>query len=113
MKRELFTKTKTDDQDLQGVQDNVAAAFRLLAQFCPIIDGQLIDVVFKSVAPGAYVATVPHGLGRKYSGYIVVRSPALCLAPAEVASPAPDRTIQLVLASTSVAASLTLTLWVF
>lgn len=68
MKR--FVRIKTDDAELNKLQDRLEEYFRSF-DFSSILDGHLLEDV--ALVNGS-TTTVPHGLGRVPKGLILVKS---------------------------------------
>lgn len=69
-----FLDLTTDDQKLRPILDRLKEVVRVLSNK-QLIDGQLLEeVAVLKYAPTNYVNMIPHKLGRKMNGYIVVRA---------------------------------------
>lgn len=66
-----FTKIGQDDENLAQVQKNVDTAVSSLSKNA-LLAGTLVEGIVLS----ANTTLVPHKLGRKYKGYIIVKSSA-------------------------------------
>ena len=65
-----LVKLRTQDQDLNRVQDNVSAAFDILSG-STLLGGNIVEVTL-----GTGVTEVSHFLPQRFTGWIVVRKNA-------------------------------------
>lgn len=106
--RKTLPSINFEDEDIQRFEDNVAATLE------PVLSTELIDgVLVKNLTiPASLVLTVPHGLGRRALGWIVVNANAATsnayMVPTDQLSPNGS----VVLRFTS-GAGATISLWVF
>lgn len=94
-------------QDLDRIQHNIQESLGILKDL-EILDGKLVtaDITTASTA-------IPHGLGRSYKGYIVVKTvmaDASTFTGSVYEDPSPDDSIYLKLDTT---VNVTVTVWVF
>lgn len=90
-----LTLFKSTVEDVNTLQRNLKDFVQHLLK-CPILDGVLIDPITITSAQ----FNVPHGLGRAFRGYIIVRCYGTTFSLAE-AVPQPDPTKYVRLASTT------------
>jgi hypothetical protein len=97
-----FAKLQTEDPLLDRVQDRIKGALDAVGRV-PLLDGRLL-----TVSVGTSQTVIPHGLGRPWSGYIVVSRSA----NAQVWNAPPDAN-SFALLVLQASAAVTVTLWVF
>ena len=101
---------RTQNSELRQVQDSVASVLRDVTSRS-ILDGRLLEDI---VLEEGVVATIPHKLGRKLLGWILVRKDANeDVWDSQASNPTPTRTLVLNNTLTAPGATMTISLWVF
>lgn len=101
---QVFFPLRGLEDKLLKLQDSIDSAFRKLFSLVPILDGRLLEnVVLTTTA-----VEVPHGLGRKPRGWILVKSGVSIIVYQTSESAYPELNLRLTASGTDV-----VSIWVF
>jgi hypothetical protein len=101
---QVFFPLRGLEDKLLKLQDAVDAGFRKLFSLVPILDGKLLDNVVVTTTP----VEVPHGLGRRPRGWLVVKSNVSVIVYQASESAYPELNLRLTASGTDV-----VSIWVF